>query len=341
MTSGAPGNYFPLLKEPNPMHRLSVCILAIACLATGGERSSPTVKQKTNSAAIVTTNKIDSTVKPTQPAGLMVNAWVGKQFILLEKVKMFRKFGYHLYTSPQCEQATTPVDSSIELPNHRLAYAPFENALATVIAVARQPDKNFLVTFTVASHNIACYGKTTNGIIEGIAPTDDLVNARKRWLGKTIYSRRRSLDIYDSAASQFTSVKVPIAEPLKVIAVRWGFVPLPPKPIWLVVSRPSGAAGIIPVHFTWTNVLPAKQTAGLPWQADVLEENPRTGHLWDEGIWDAIENHQILTGMTQEQVRLSWGDPLRIAKSDTGTKSAWTYERAKIIFFRDSLAGTE
>jgi hypothetical protein len=277
------------------------------------------------------------------PQHLTTSGWKGKRFILLEKGRMFRGFGYHLYTSPHFEQSRAPVDSLVELPNHRLRYERFEKAQVVVTSVQPLPGKEFLVTFSVDSAAPWAYAKTTSGIIEGIARIDDLEGAAGRWRGRTIYSRRRSIDIYDEVNSRFTSIKVSITEPLTVREVRWGIAPLPPKPIWLVVRRVSGETGIIPVYYSWTNVLPSNRTSGPPWQSDILEENPREKYHWDEVIWEAIDTHRLLTGMTAEQVRLSWGDPdSKVGRIEAGSsRIVWPYERGTLVFAKDSLVRIE
>jgi hypothetical protein len=285
---------------------------------------------------------VDSVIsRRADPVTFPVSAWTGKRFMLLEKVKMFRNFGYHLYSSPLLEQCREPINPAIELSNHRLLYRAFEKNTAAVTAVSAQPDGEYLVTFQVDSPAVTAYGKTTQGIIEGLGLFDDLQQARERWKGAIIFSRRRSIDIYDSTASRFTSVKVSMAEPLKVRDVVWGIIPLPPKPLWLLVQRGNGQAGIIPVHYSWTNVLPQKQTPGLPWAADILEQNPREQYSWDETIWEAIEEHRILTGMSRDQVRLSWGEPQQeLSDKAAPSHTTWIYERGRLVFVKDSLTGS-
>ncbi|MBD3317508.1 MAG: hypothetical protein GF344_17090 [Chitinivibrionales bacterium] len=275
-----------------------------------------------------------------RPVLLEPSQWRGKRFVMVEKVRMFRKFGYLLYTSPQLDSATSAPNPAVALKNHRLKYDVFAGGVVTVTAVEEQDDGEYLATFQTDTMGLTVYGKTRNGIIEGIHAEEDLVAARDRWLGQTVFSRRRLIDTYDSAASRFATTPVSITEPLEVVAVRWGMTPLPPKPIWLVVQRADGSRGIIPVNYSWTNVPPQKRTDGLPWSMDILEEDPRS-YGWEDEIWEAIDETKLLTGMTTKQVRLSWGEPAnthsRIDERGRRVREL-TYPGDILFFVNDSLA---
>jgi hypothetical protein len=266
---------------------------------------------------------------------------VGKRFVFVEKVAMFRTFGYPLYRSARLDSARSPLDSSIQLDNRRLRYEPFAGTAATVKAVEQHDDGEYLITFTTDTLALTVYGRTRNEIIEGIHPEEDLAAARKRWVGQTVFSRRRLVDTYDSVASKFSTVKVSIREPLRVTTVRWGMTPLPPKPLWLMVRGADSLHGIIPVHYSWTNVPPSKRTGRLPWSGDILEEDPRQNR-WPQAVWEAIDSSKILTGMTHEQVRLSWGEPNE-SHSRPGeggeTILELVYPGTVLVFEGDTLVG--
>jgi hypothetical protein len=274
-----------------------------------------------------------------RPVLLEPEQWPGTRFVLVEKVKMFRRFGYQLYTSADLDADRRPPNPAIELDNHRLKYDVFAGTAVTATAVERQVDGEYLVTFKTDTLGLTVYGRTSGGIIEGIHPEADLAAARERWLDRTVFSRRRIVDAYDSAASRFSTVKVSMTEPLRVNEVRWGMTPLPPKPIWLMVRRPDGSRGIIPVNYSWTNVPPGKRTGRVPWAMDILEEDPRT-YGWPEEVWEAIDESKILTGMSERQVVLSWGEPTesRSRLSERGEKvRELLYPGNKLLFQGDTL----
>jgi|GEM_PF-818952 len=276
-----------------------------------------------------------------EPATIPVAQWPGKTFIILEKVEMFRKFGHYLYTTQGLDNDPKPCDTAIELPNHRLKYEPFARRTIKVLLTTRLPDGEYLVSALLDTLNLTVYAKTSRGVIEGLLLHDDLVEAGWRWTGATVYSRRRLIDTYDSTRSTFSNVKVSILEPLTVVAVRPGIIPLPPKPIWLIVERPDKTRGIIPLSWSWTNVLEEKQTPGLPWDQDILEHNPRTLYPdWEPYTWETIDKHNVYKGMTRQQVLMSWGTPQTIVQKDSAAVE-WTFQKSRLTFTGDSLAVIE
>jgi hypothetical protein len=257
---------------------------------------------------------------------------------------MFGKFGYEFYDSPRLGTETAPARVKIALKNHRLRADLFAGRALTAVSVQTRRDSQFLVAFTLDTLGDTAWGVTRDGAIEGLALLDDLAAARKRWAGTTVYSRRRLIDVYDSSTSTFSSIKVSISEPLKVTDVAWGRTPLPPKPVWIVVQRADGVRGLIPVNMSWTNVLSSKRRSGMPWEDDLLGEDPRKTHRWDDAVWETIDNHNVIPGMTREQARLSWGDPKeqRDSTAADGRKIAvWRYDAGTLVFPGDSLVKTE
>lgn len=290
---------------------------------------------QTDTTKIDTENRQDSI-----PQALQIPEWKEKKFRLLEKTKMFQKFGYELYTSPLFSEDTVPADSTVAHKNHRLKYEPFHATNITAIAVEKMESGEYLITFQTDTLNKIVYCRTRKGTVEGIALERDLDAAEKRWKGKTIFSRRRSITTYDSTLSRYKSVKISITEPLKVVSVRWGITPLPPKSLWLIVERHNGFRGFIPLNYSWTNVLRTEETAIFPWERDIFEQNPKEIFKWEDRIWETIDKHNICTQMTTEQVLFSWGEPIskQTGLNDDGQKiTTYLYSGRKLVFRNDTL----
>lgn len=274
------------------------------------------------------------------PEHLSPPEWVGKTFVTLPKNEMFRKFGYELYETRDLGNAIAPADTSRFLSNGRLRADLFGGATMKV-EEATAFGEDFLVRFRVQPESLQVFGRTKNGAIEGIAIQQDLAVARGRWTGDTVYSARRQIDVFDSTKHAFSSIPVSLTEPLYVSEIVWGQTPLPPKPIWVQVVRPNGDQGFIPIHFSWTNVIRNRRYEhGHPWQDDLLEENPKSTFNWDEYYWEAIDQHKVLSGMTPDQVRLSWGPPLTRTEhtmNDSTIVRQWEYDRGILRFVNDSL----
>jgi hypothetical protein len=239
--------------------------------------------------------------------------------MVLDKPRLFRKFGYELYLTKDLSTSVKHIDTSIETDKHHLRYDLGCKTVLTVTAVEPVATE-WLVSFSQEKTGRVLYAKTHKAGIEGIACTDDIDKAAKMWTGRTVFSRRRFIDTYDTASGTFGTVKVNIQDRLAVTAVRWGTSPLPPKPLWLCVTTVDKEAGVIPISQTWTNVMTDKITGATPWDDDIFEKNPMEIYSWDSLTWKAINSHTIVSGMTKEQVRVSWGLPHNIVK-DTAAAS--------------------
>lgn len=275
-----------------------------------------------------------------EPVFVSVSEWVGKKFRLLEKTKMFQGFGYELYTTPRFSTDTMASDPHLEHKNHRLKYETFVRRTITATKVDPFDKGEYLITFIADTLGLTVYGKTSKGAIEGIALYTDFEEAEKRWKGKTIFSRRRSIETFDSVASRFSSVKVSAAEPLRVIDIHWGITPLPPKSLWLVIERSDGFRGFIPINYSWTNVIREDRLERLPWEKDIFEKDPRILFKWEPYIWETIDKHNICTGMTTEMVRFSWGEPLEIVTGHDDKPPSpilYKYKGTTLKFINDTL----
>ena len=276
----------------------------------------------------------------TIPQSLPIPEWKGKKFRLLEKTKMFQMYGYELYTSPLFSDDPAPADTNFAHGNHRLKYAPFKATNITATDVEKMEGEGYRVTFKTDTFQLPVYGRTRKGMIEGLALYSDFEAAETRWKGKTVYSRRRSIETYDSTHSCYKNVKVSITEPLKAIGVSWGITPLPPKSLWLIVERQNGFRGFIPTNYSWTNVLQTEETASLPWENEIFEQNPKEIYKWEDDMWETIDKHNISTQMTTEQVLFSWGKPIsRFTETDQDgkEKNIFLYRDKKLIFQNDTL----
>jgi hypothetical protein len=298
---------------------------------------------KTNSRAERGTAPQQKTHKPaaTAPAAVPVPTpaqWVHKKFVVLKKQKLFRKFGYELYLTKELSLNPSKIDTSQETDKHHVRCDKLAGTSLVVSAVEPAAGE-YLVTFTGEDGGRTLYAKTHKGAIEGIAAVEDLDSAARKWVGKTVYSRRRFIDTYDSVTGAYGTVKVRIQDRLKVTSAVWGLSPLPPKPVWLLVETAAGVRGFIPVRASWTNVMTDKVTADMPWTEDIFETNPADLYAWDSLTWSAINSHTVSSGMSKEQVLVSWGRPMSMVV-DTVKASCpeqWVYGGQVLCFSRDTV----
>ena len=315
--------------------RLACVALLVTAIAFGGYAQ----KTKKRAATPVATE-----IPALTGAFLPVESWVGKTFVILPKTKIFETYGYELYVTPLLNAEKKSGDAAVVLSNHRLRSDVFARHKLTVSAVKPSGRGEYLVSFLLDTLDLALYAKTNNGVVEGVAIQDDLDSARTRWLGKKVYARNRCIEFYDSVSGQISSVKVSIGEALTVADVVWGKTPMPAKPLWVVVQRASGQRGIITCFYSWTNTVAAKRKSGTAYECDILERNPKDLYQWDRTTWETIDSHAIFNGMAAEQVRLSWGDPLkkiRVSQSVLSGKPSssvtWVYDGNELLIRNDTL----
>jgi hypothetical protein len=283
---------------------------------------------------------LDKIQSAGQNIDLPIARWVGNKFIVLEKQKLVRQFGYELYCSPELGLSKKKPDPEWETPQHHVQCDKVERS-AIIVKEATPAGREYLVKFTHEQTGTGLFGKTRNGSIEGVAFAADIDSARTHWLGKTVYSVRRFIDTYDSATGKLDNIKVKIEQPLTVIDVRWGMTPLPPKPLWIMVTTDRGEKGFIPTQTSWINAMIDNKNNSAPWNDDLIDSDPKKLYSWDEAVWETINNHSIATGMTRQQVRMSWGRPRSITQGPSGSAETWVYGSQYIIFANDSLVSTE
>jgi hypothetical protein len=214
---------------------------------------------------------------------LLPENWINKKFFVLKKPPMFQKFGYELYITPNLSFEKSSLDTSIVLSNKKVRYHILAGKILTVIDVTKT-NNEYQVTFLDEPENKKYFAKTINGSIEGLMLLADLDSAILKWKDKIIFSRRRFIDTYDTISGNYGKIKVRIQEPLKVLSIKAGLTPLPPKPIWIYVETSLKEKGFIPIRQSWTNVSVSEIKNNLPWEDDLFDINPATIFSWDSII---------------------------------------------------------
>jgi hypothetical protein len=72
------------------------------------------------------------------------------------------------------------------------------------------------------------------------------------------------------------------------------------------------------------------------WQEDPLAKHP----AWPDAVKTAIREGRVVTGMTPDMVRLTWGKPKQVSKTgfETGPDELWVYGEPKLaVIFTDGV----
>lgn len=287
-------------------------------------------------SATVKTIKQDPAVLPPAPGFLEVEAWPGNWFVTLEKPSIYCKYGYDLYTCPQVDSCRGSVDTSLISKYHRARCDKFAGNRLKALSVKAEGSE-WIVSFEDEKTGITLYTRTTKGVFGEIALESDLEGAKKRFTGKTVFSARGFITAFEKGKA--AGIKVRLQDSLRVYDVRFGFAPLPTKPLWLMVETGKGEKGSIPVYYSWTNVKKELRRAGNPWDDDIFETSPERLFKVDAAVWDVINTHNVREGMTRDEVRLSWGFPLSVKKEalDGKDRECWNYQAQRLYFDEKEL----
>jgi hypothetical protein len=252
---------------------------------------------------------------------LPLNEWVGNDFIVLEmqNPKQFCKNFTDMsdiLRNPTCEE---------------LVGKTFK--ITKIVPISADGSQSYV--FLEDNQTKKMYRTTnTNGHTANVACLSDLSGALKKWRGKTIYSKSRSIKTYNEKDRVYGYTTVGITTPLKVIDAIWGFDDK--KPIWLVVQTKDGRTGFFEISYSWTNSDITYPENRSPWQDDFTDDNIRTHYRWSDKVWNLINNQKIVIGMTKQQVLLSWGEPIDINEDvyENSTVEQWVYSD-NLIYFKN------
>jgi hypothetical protein len=283
---------------------------AVVALAQPETRQNITPEKKSESNPA----EAAPTPFPYHPIG----SWVGKRFVFLPKPKGSESGTYEDFSRTVTHQKYAGRVA-------RVVSADASGASA-FIEFEMEDDGERLRVFTVANKES----------VRGMALMDDIENARKQWAGKTVWSKMLMISSYDEQSGAITMTPVKKFGPLKVVDVVPGWDE--EKPVRFKLEAPEGKQGFVDLNLSGTNV--QKEVRQLSRFEDrLLAENPRLTRKWKADVWSAIEKGQVYPGMTEEQVKMSWGEPEKVTRTAAG--EVWTYSGGSLVFKKGVLSGSQ
>ena len=270
--------------------------------------------------------------------------WMGMRLIILPQSKSLQHYGYQeLYQN-------SAKDTVQEYPP--LRYEEYAGRIVRVVGIGRGnlPGGDHVdeADLQMEEGKKIIHGDIDHGCMNDVAPANDLENARKLYLGKTLWLSRDHLTSYDpekdmSDASgspvlheAFQRVPIQQYSPVKVLAIIPGWYSS--APVRFVVQEEGGAEaaqGYVDVHMSDTNV-PDDLKAIDRFQDTFSEVDPRTKYQWSLKVWAALENKQVFAGMTAQQVRMSWGAPKVQTVGQNGAEQ-WTYDPTHVLTLKQGV----
>ncbi|HEY8460187.1 MAG TPA: hypothetical protein VIM99_07390, partial [Blastocatellia bacterium] len=110
------------------------------------------------------------------------------------------------------------------------------------------------------------------------------------------------------------------------------------KPVRFKLETPDGKQGFVDLNLSGTNV--QKEVRHLSrFEDSLMTEDPRLKYKWTAAVWSAIEKGQVYAGMTEEQVKMSWGEPEKVARTAAG--AVWTYRAGSLVFRKGVMTGSQ
>lgn len=287
---------------------------------------------------------------PTVPEA----SWVGMRLIILPQSKALQHYGYQELYQDANQDAN---QDATQDPVPRYAPLPYEQYVGRIVRVAgigrgNLPGGDHVdeADLQLEGDKKIIHGDIDHGCMTDAAPAADLENARKLYLGKTLWLSRDHLTTYDpqkdtsdapgspTLHKAFQRIAIKQYSPVKVLDIVPGWYSS--APTRFIVQEEGGAEaaqGYVDVHMSDTNV-PDDLRAVDRFQDTFSDADPRTKYAWSPKVWTALENKQVFVGMTAPQVRMSWGAPKEVRKpaGESGAEQ-WVYDPAHSLTLKEGM----
>jgi hypothetical protein len=278
-------------------------------------RQNLSVEKKTETEPVNAPEPIDLTsLFPYRPIG----SWVDKRFIFLPGPKASEESLYEDFTA-------------------KLTRKNFQGKIVRVISVSDFSGRTHLV-FEVEDTKEHYRARTlpNKESIKGLALLEDLEIARREWAGKTLWCKQIMLATYDEQNDLAGNIQIKRFSAVKVLDVLPGWDE--EKPVRFLLEAGNGKRGFLDINLSGTNVFAEVRNLHR-FENSFLTDDPRKIFKWSAQTWSLIESGKIYAGMTMEQVRMSWGEPEKINKTETSEN--WVYQTGTLIFKKGVLVANK
>lgn len=265
-------------------------------------------------------------------------SWTGLRFIILPQSRAVQHYGYQeMYRDTDKEFVPLPYDE-------------FAGRIVKVIGIEQGHGPN-RETLDEADLQLEDDKKTIHADIDGgcmddAAPVSDLETARTLYRGRVLWLASDHISVYDAAKDlsdspaalalheAFGRVKIKQYSPVRVLDVVPGWYAS--APVRFIVRDEAATVGYVDVHMSDTNV-PKDLQAVSRFRDVFLEADPRAAYPWPAKVWTAVENKEVLVGMTAPQVQMSWGAPKAIRRASGDQTEQWAYAPSFTLTLKNGI----
>lgn len=248
---------------------------------------------------------------------LSIEEWEGKRVIFLPKPLSLQAYGYQSF-----------VGGSGELGQPTYEEAAGKIGTIELIEKGRYPK----VTIRMEESGKKYVGTVTDNL-EGIAFLDEIDLAKKEFIGKTLWLRHADFVTYNATTGNYGPVKTKRYSPVNVTDVVVGFES--PSPVRFILRSQAGEEGFHDVNLSGTNAFSEEILREHDhFDTNFLMTDPRKQYPWTPRVWNAIENEEVFVGMTEAQVKMSWGEPLSTNRTVTqaGETEQWVFRGKRLAY---------
>jgi hypothetical protein len=263
------------------------------------------------------------------PSRIPVRCWVGQQFLVLPQDTRLRNFGYVEFNK---------ADGS-----GTASYDALAGKIVTVTEVRWEAARKFpsptgwFVTLKADDTGSVYIVRPVtlptespdDAAIDSLALLRDLTVARDKFLQRQFWIMRTWLPQLGENGAIVPPDKVTFKQCTAVTVSDVLASYTAEHPVRIVVKNDAGQEGYFDIAMSPTNIRDASHLilGDAAMVQYLASSDPKLVHKWPAKIWAAIEDGEVLLGMTAEQVRLSWREPKEISRTEItgGVREHWSY----------------
>jgi hypothetical protein len=259
-------------------------------------------------------------------APIPIAEWAGHKFVFIPLSEYEQKNGYIIKKSPTSDIS-------------RIPYRDYVGKVITILKVEREQGSfasGYNIFFQVDATGERLITTTLLGNVKGIVLKRDYDYATSEFLDKTLWLRNNNATSLNPDPDDFGSIKVKNLQPVTVTKIRLSDSESWPIQFFLKTQDGQEFTKVSKISGTNSDTDPTRLNAYHFSEVFFLED-PRKIFDWDERTFEAIADGKLFVGMTKEQARISWGNPIKVNRTvgEYGTREQWIYGGQAYVYFDD------